>query len=344
MTETVDDTMTADRALHLLRQGETLLWRGDYHNGRQLLTAVGRRIDRRQKKKGATAGTALELFHRQRDQRAQRFRLLSGILVEFGVDYSLDLRRAPDVADACRHAYGEDGPTRVPLTELQGVLGAWQWHRRGVEVPELGDTVFPDYGVFSPTRSEYVGLVDRAASDAVHGRCVLEIGTGTGVLAAVLAKHGAQVTATDVSPRAVVCARANLDRLGYDAEVVEADLWTGDRFDVVVFNPPWLPGTPTSDLELGVYDEESGALRRFLAELADHLTDDGEGWLVLSDLAEHLGLRSRGQLETWIADGGLRVLGRADTAPRHPKVRDTDDALHAARSREVTSLWRLGRA
>lgn len=348
MIETADDTTTADQALHHLRAGGSLVWRGDFHNGRQLLKAVDRRLTRQAQKaqKARKAqknapGDETALFLRQRADRADRADVLGRILVELGEDYTLDLRRAPDVRDACRHAYGADHPRTVPFTELQGVLGAWQWHQRGVWVEELGDHIYPDYGVFSPTRSEYIGLVAGLA-DEVAGRDVLEIGTGTGVLAAVLARHGATVTATDVSPRAVVCARRNLERLGCAVDVVEADLWQeGHRADVVVFNPPWLPGTPTSDLELGIYDADSGALRRFLAGLADHLTDGGEGWLVLSDLAEHLGLRSREQLEQWIAEGGLRVVGREDTAPRHPKIRDADDPLHVARSREVTSLWRL---
>lgn len=344
MTEIADDTTTADQALRHLRTGGSLLWTGDFHNGRQLLKAVDRRLAGRKRRTPAPQDAATQ-FLRQRAERAERADVLGRVLVELGEDLSLDLRRAPDVRDACRHAYGTAGPRTVPFTELQGVLGAWQWHRRGVWVEELGDRVYPDYGVFSPTRSEYVGLVAGLAghADRVAGRGVLEIGTGTGVLAAVLARHGASVTATDVSPRAVECARRNLERLGCDARVVEADLWPeAHRADVVVFNPPWLPGTPTSDLELGIYDAGSGALRRYLAGLADHLTDGGEGWLVLSDLAEHLGLRTREQLEGWIADGGLRVLGREDTAPRHPKVRDADDPLHVARSREVTSLWRLG--
>ncbi|MDN6258356.1 MAG: methyltransferase [Corynebacterium sp.] len=341
MTEIADDTTTADRALRHLRTGGTLLWTGDFHNARQLLKALDRRLTKRAGRRRTGDTDAATLFLRQRAERAERADVLGRVLVDLGEDYSLDLRRAPDVREACRHAYGQDGPRRVPFTELQGVLGAWQWHLRGVWVEELGDHVHPDYGVFSPTRSEYVGLVDRLA-DETSGRDVLEIGTGTGVLAAVLARHGARVTATDVSARAVTCARANLERLGVSAEVVEADLWLpGQRAAIVVFNPPWLPGTPTSELELGIYDDRSDALRRYLAGLAEHLTDGGEGWLVLSDLAEHLGLRTREQLEGWIADGGLRVVGREDTAPRHPKVRDADDPLHVARSREVTSLWRL---
>jgi hypothetical protein len=70
----------------------------------------------------------------------------------------------------------------------------------------------------------------------------------------------------------------------------------------------------------------------------------GEGWLILSDLAEHLGLRSREALLGWVADAGLVVLGRLDTRPTHAKTQDRSDALHAARAAEVTSLWRLGAA
>ncbi|MPM79923.1 hypothetical protein SDC9_126966 [bioreactor metagenome] len=82
-------------------------------------------------------------------------------------------------------------------------------------------------------------------------------------------------------------------------------------------------------------------LRGFLAGLAAHLSPGGEGWLIMSDLAEHLGLRAPGELEGWIAGAGLRVTARLDTRPRHGKVQDRDDPLHAARAAEVTSLWRL---
>ncbi|MGO2636966.1 methyltransferase [Corynebacterium variabile] len=372
-TTVADDTTTADAAYARLRRGTTLLWQGDFHNGRQLIRAVDRRLTKQAARKGKkkqSAGTAADLFQRQREDRARRAEILGRIVVDLAErdgQWLLDLHRAPDVAGACGHAYGAPSrgeSRRTPFTALQGVLGAYQWHLNGVEVPALGEKVYPDYGVFSPTRSEYVDLVDDVAAAFLPslkaGASVLELGTGTGVLAAVLARRGAvRVTATDVNPRAVACARANLDRLGVGerCEVVEADLWpaesettettdaadAADAADIVVFNPPWLPGTPTSELELGIYDASSDALRRFLTELTDHLTDGGEGWLVLSDLAEHLGLRTREQLETWISDGGLQVLGRSDTTPRHPKVLREDDPLHVARSREVTSLWRLGR-
>ena len=85
-------------------------------------------------------------------------------------------------------------------------------------------------------------------------------------------------------------------------------------------------------------------LAGFLQGLASHLLPKGEGWLILSDLAEHLQLRSRDQLLEMIGNAGLRVLGRIDAKPTHAKVADTSDALHTARVAEVTSLWRLGLA
>jgi hypothetical protein len=90
-----------------------------------------------------------------------------------------------------------------------------------------------------------------------------------------------------------------------------------------------------------VYDPDSRMLKGFLAGLAAHLTPSGEGWLILSDLAERLGLRSREQLLGWIEAAGLSVRERLDIRPRHPKAVDTSDPLHAARSKEITSLWRL---
>jgi hypothetical protein len=108
-----------------------------------------------------------------------------------------------------------------------------------------------------------------------------------------------------------------------------------------VCNPPWLPARPSSPLEYAIYDEDSRMLRGFLAGLAAHLAPGGEGWLVLSDLAEHLGLRQQGDVPSWIDAAGLRVIAREGIRPRHPKAADAADPLHVARAKETTFLWRL---
>jgi hypothetical protein len=103
-----------------------------------------------------------------------------------------------------------------------------------------------------------------------------------------------------------------------------------------------LPAKAGTSLEAAVYDEGGAMLGGFLSGLADHLLPGGEGWLILSDLAEHLGLRSRGELLAQFAAAGLKVLGRLDAPPSSRAARDKDDPLYFARSKEVVSLWRLG--
>lgn len=191
-------------------------------------------------------------------------------------------------------------------------------------------------------RGEYVDLV--ANQPLPSSALAFDIGAGTGVLAAVLARRGVQrVVATDMDPRALACARENIARLGLgkQVDVIEADLFPEGRAPLVVCNPPWLPARPSAAIEHAIYDPESRMLRGFLGGLAAHLTPGGEGWLILSDFAEHLGLRTRAQLQEWIDAAGLKVDGRIDTKPHHPRSTDKSDPLHAARSAEVTSLWRL---
>ena len=393
-----DDTMKADTAWRLACEGSALLWRGDYHNARQLLQAMARRADGRARKPGKAArppATPAEAFHLHRMAQAQRARTLGMLLIPFEAGAQIPLRRAPAVAEVLAEPVAgtpdadlADAPFVMSLRELLGLIGAHEWRRKGVLVPALGERIHPWYGVYSPIRGEYLDLVARVPLPA--RTLAFDIGTGTGVIAALLARRGVgRVVATDLSPRALGCAQDNLARLGLLAEAAEqggavrgatrassdasssaksgsnpganpgatacaqelpagrvellqADLFPPGRAPLVVCNPPWVPAKPSSAIEHAVYDPDSRMLRGFLAGLAAHLEAGGEGWLILSDLAEHLGLRTRAELLDWIAAAGLKVLGREDIRPRHPKVSETDDPLHAARAAEVTSLWRLG--
>ena len=285
-------------------------------------------------------------FHAHRLAQAQRARTLGNLLIPLDGDYTIPLRRAPDVVAACTAVWGPpDGePSVVSLRELLGLVGAYEWRRNGVEVGPLGAArIHPHYGVFSPVRGEYLTLMSRAPlPDGVE--VAFDIGTGTGVVAALLARRGvARVVATDIDPRALVCAKENLDRLGFGERVrlEAADLFPQGRAKLIVCNPPWLPGKPASPIERAIFDPDSRMLKGFLAGLADHLAPGGEGWLVMSNFAEHLGLRARGELEAMIEAAGLSVVAKTEMAPRHPKALDPSDPLHAARVKEVTRLYRL---
>jgi methylase of polypeptide subunit release factors len=338
-----DDRLTADAALRTIDAGTALLWRGDFHNARHLLDAMARRVERRARRPAKPPASPREAFERERSIRAQRARVLGMLLLPFAADGTIALKRAPDVRRACTEAWGPRAePFVASLRELQGAIGAHEWRKKGVAVAALGARIHPHYGVFAPIRQEYVELV--AAARLPARTLAFDIGTGTGVLAALLAKRGvARVVATEHEPRALACARDNIERLGLAGrvEVVDADLFPPGTAPLVICNPPWLPVAPSSRLEAAVYDPESRMLRGFLAGLAAHLAPGGEGWLVLSDLAEHLGLRSREELLDWFAGAGLHLLERSDARPSHRRAAERDDPLHAARAAEVTSLWRL---
>ena len=374
-----DDRMTAADAYGLASQGIGLLWRGDFQNARQMLTALASRADRPPRKPGKTRRATLtplvapspspsgarkdsqgvgegrgespkspaDVFNLERQARSQRARTLGMLLMPLDADYAIPLRRAPDMRQACMEAYGPgQDASVVSLRELLGVVGAHEWRRKGIELPAIGGRIHPHYGVFAPIRSEYVDLVANAPLPAAakSSSVAFDIGTGTGVLAAVLARRGIQrVVATDQNPRALTCARENLERLGLAerVDVVQADLFPEGRAVIVVCNPPWVPARPSSPLEHGIYDPESRMLQGFLRGLPAHLAPGGEGWLILSDLAEHLGLRSREELLAAFEGAGLKVVDRIDVRPRHPKVSDATDPFHQARQAEVTSLWRL---
>ncbi|MEP6773697.1 MAG: class I SAM-dependent methyltransferase, partial [Polaromonas sp.] len=261
-----DDTLAADTAYRLACEGTGLLWRGDFQNARLLLQALARRVDKPAKPKRdkrhkageaspeptAAAPVFPEAFHLHRQAQAQRARVLGMVLIPFEADYSIPLRRAPDAKKACAEAWGparpEGGASVASLRELMGFISSHEWRRKGVPIPALGEDgphnrIHPHYGVFSPVRGEYIDLVAQApVPEGTEDLLGFDIGTGTGVLAAVLAlRSGVQrVVATDQDPRALACARDNLKRLGFpQIEVREANLFPEGKANIIVCNPPW---------------------------------------------------------------------------------------------------------
>jgi hypothetical protein len=360
---TADDTLTADEAYRLACEGTAILWKGDFQNARQLLQALARRVDRPSKKskradkrvgksnEALVRRTAKDIFNQHRLIQSQRARILGMLLIQCGPDHTIPLRRAPDLAQACIEAYGAVTQSYVvSLRELLGVVSAHEWRKNGLPILADGDGepiyIHPHYGVFSPVRGEYIELVCNAPLPKVLEveSSAFDIGVGTGVLSIILAMRGVQkIIATDQDDRALACAKENIALLNLNAQIdiVKANLFPTGRASLIVCNPPWIPARPSSALEHAVYDPSSQMLKGFLAGLKDHLLPQGEAWLILSDLAEHLELRTRSELLAWIEEAGLEVLDRIDTKPKHSKAFDDSDPLHFARALEITSLWRI---
>lgn len=338
----VDDRLTADQALRRVRKGEYLLYEGDFRNARQLLTAMGRRVENARR---APTKTLVDAYRAERNARLLEHETLSKIVVALDPQYRLlNLKNAPDVAAACTPVWGPaKRQTVTPLKALIGMLGAAEWRRKGLAVPGLKGKLTPHYGVFLPTRTEYVELVLAAPSPL--DKVVFDVGTGTGVLGFILLQRGAErVVATDVDPRAVACARENAEALKLTARftVEERPLFPDGTADLVICNPPWIPEPPKNRLDRAVFDEGHQILEGFLSGLKAHLKPGGEGWLLMSDLPELLGLRAQGFLEERFAAHGVTVIRSSTASATHPKTKDAEDRLHSARSKEATRLWVLG--
>lgn len=140
---------------------------------------------------------------------------------------------------------------------------------------------------------------------------VLDLGTGSGVCAVFAAAHAQRVVAVDINAAAVRCARVNalLNRLEDKIEVRHGDLFqpvAGQRFDLILFNPPFLPGEPRDDRERAW--RSNGVAERFADGLNGHLKRAGSALLLLSTYADPSiflePLRHRGHRTSVLAEGG----------------------------------------
>ncbi|HET7324652.1 MAG TPA: HemK2/MTQ2 family protein methyltransferase [Halococcus sp.] len=132
-------------------------------------------------------------------------------------------------------------------------------------------------------------LLAKAAREEVSPTdCVLDVGTGSGYVAAEMAKTGARVVGSDRNPHACRQAREN------GIETVRTDLtaaFASQIFDLVTFNPPYLPTTPDEEvgdwMEIALSGGESGreVIEPFLAAVGRVLTPDGRVLLLVSSLS-----------------------------------------------------------
>jgi release factor glutamine methyltransferase len=151
--------------------------------------------------------------------------------------------------------------------------------------PTLEIDVSPD--VYNPSDDSYLLLkVVELSPDG----SLLEVGTGAGLVAVHAAKLGAKVTAVDINPHAVDCAKRNAARNNVRLEIVHGDLFDKipGSFDVIAFNPPYLPGKATSTTWIEKAwsggEEGSEVAVRFLRDAWRHLNPGGRIYIILSSV------------------------------------------------------------
>jgi release factor glutamine methyltransferase len=117
---------------------------------------------------------------------------------------------------------------------------------------------------------------------------VLDMGTGSGVCAVIAARYARHVVAVDINPEAVRCAGINalLNHVEHKIDIRQGDLFAPlkERFDVVLFNPPFLLGTPRDDRDRAWRSND--VAERFAAGLDAHLKPDGFALVLLSTFGD----------------------------------------------------------
>ncbi len=148
-------------------------------------------------------------------------------------------------------------------------------------------------GVFAPRSDSWLLAELLAAQTLPPGAAVLDVCTGSGAVAVAAARGGAEVTAVDLSRRAVLTARLNARLNGVRIRAVRADLFgavDGARFDAIVSNPPYLPGEEDELPGRGAARAWEGGrdgrllLDRLCAEARAHLRPGGTLLLVHSSV------------------------------------------------------------
>ncbi len=149
----------------------------------------------------------------------------------------------------------------IRFADFLGMNGARQWFEKGIGFEPIDFRLHPFYGVYFPMRQTHLQLFDEWLSDRPPGGRALDIGTGCGILAFILQKHGfAHIHATDINPNAIYSLELELARHGQPSggQIIPecADLtgsFEAEAGDLLVCNPPWLPAPTRKMMDRATY-------------------------------------------------------------------------------------------
>jgi release factor glutamine methyltransferase len=152
--------------------------------------------------------------------------------------------------------------------------------------------------VYPPREDTYL-LKEAVEELDLYGKKVLEIGCGNGVVTRALEQQGAKITAVDRNENALKATREKLESPG-DHVLKKSDLFNNieDKFDLIVFNPPYLPGNQDIGDEEKWFVGEENIVEKTLEQADEYLASEGELLMVVSSHTPKLeGLKERFELE-----------------------------------------------
>ena len=216
----------------------------------------------------------------------------------------------------------EGHPFLVPIVKIQKIQSALA---ESYPVRALGMSLRAAENVLPPHSQETVELFQRGLQsvkpDLPRGATVLDMGCGSGSLTLLAAQEvgdlGVKIYASDLLPEAIATTRFNLLRLtGSNSNTPQIHLMpAGDifqpvsklRFDLIIFNAPWVVSRARNRAEIAIHDEKQNTLRRFFDDLPSYLNRGGR---LLIGYADASGAKAIDRLEAMIDAAGLIVLNR----------------------------------
>ena len=236
-------------------------------------------------------------FDQQREYRTE-YRRLSNLLLLSVRDHKLKVKKSPEIG-WFELLYSDFNEFFLPFPKVQGLNSAWQWYKKGVNIPVLSSKLHPFYDTYFPTRFEHLWLFDNWLKESsITKQTAFDIGVGSGVLTFQLLKHGfSKVIATDTNPNAIV--GMNTKYKSPKIELHYGNLFANcdDLVDLIVFNPPWIPATyDLKGIDKAIYYENT-LFDDFFKQAFLRLKPNGRLVLLFSNLAKITNVTEKNPIE-----------------------------------------------
>lgn len=316
-----------------LRNGQSVWLQGHFGLGVRLLDALE-----------LSHGSMEDLTHAARRVQMQiRRKEASRLLVRI-LNHQVDIPGAPEIG-FLKELYPNQDSFFLPLLDIQALYGAWKTYEDGVSFPVLGHRLHPFWGTYLPHRMTHLELFGTWLSQFKGARQIgIDVGVGCGVLAFMMCRAGfKQVIGTDCNQNAVESVSRQQKKVGYPTplELVHTDLLTNvtATADLIVFNPPWVPGKPADTIQQALMYQD-GLFKRFFDQAFGRLAPEGRVVLVFSNVLRLVRPDAPHPIEQELKRNRFELVQKLQR-----KVKGKKDADgRSRRTRERVEIWELQRA
>lgn len=235
----------------------------------------------------------------------------------------------------------------MTFSDFLGMNGAWQWYENGIQYPVIDHLIHPFYGTYFPSRYDHLMLFDSWLSENRGFRSGIDIGTGCGILTFIMHKHGIKsIHATDINPNAIYSVKQDIRRLEKksfkNVTYEKADLsgsYNIEPNDLVVFNPPWVPGDAEKMMDLATYYEQ-GFFERFFIAMASKCPPGATILLLFSDFAICAGITGSHPIREMLNKhiDAFKLLGYHKEKVKQPPAK-RKNWLEVIRNNEETEIF-----